>query len=184
MATLHPYTFNNMANLGADLTDQTQRSVQNTKFGNYTVSNYFDQAGSQVQFALSQPGMFSRDGFSAAATQIDDESRLFRPEEARALERLQLFQRPFATVPYLGNGGGDPTLESQLRQGEMVRGLKSTSTISDKTYIDYSNYPMHAELKQQIADPSRSIEELAMNGWTRGGTGTRNASVSSASARM
>lgn len=184
-SSLYPYTFNNMGNLGSDLTDQTQRSVQNTKFGTYTVSNYFSQnLDSQVQFATSQPGIFVGDGFGVSPIAMDAGASLYKPEQSRELERLQLFQRPFATVPYLGRGAGDPTIESQLWQGELVRGLKSTSTISEKNYIDYASYPLQDELKSQFANPSRSIEELAMNGWTRGGSDTRNISVSSTSTRM
>ena len=86
----------------------------------------------------------------------------------------QLFARPFATVPYLGRGGGNPILESQLQQGETIRDLKSVSTISETTYIDYNQYPMSDDLRKQISNPANSVEELAMNGWIRGGASSRD----------
>ena len=53
MSTLHSYVFNNMSGLRSDMVDQTQVNVQNTKFGSYSVSNYFSDSASnsQVNFA-------------------------------------------------------------------------------------------------------------------------------------
>ena len=39
------------------------------------------------------------------------------------------------TVPYLGRGSCDPTIESQLLQGETVRGKKSVSTVMELSLI-------------------------------------------------
>lgn len=176
MSTLHTYTFNNMGSLKSDITDQTQENLQNTRFGNYSVANYFSDntSDSQVKFAMQQPGLFfGRSG--TAASVIDIESNLFNKiESERGNEKLQLFARPFATVPYLGRGGGNPVLEAQLQQGETIRDLKSVATVSEKPYIDYSSYPMNADLQKKITDPANSVEELAMNGWIRGGAITRD----------
>lgn len=168
-------SFNNMTSLKADAPDQTQNNIQNTRFGNYSVSNYFSNNSfeSQVKFAIQQPGfILSNLGISPAV--IDAESQLLNKSSSeRGTERVQLFQRPFLTVPYLGRGGGDPTLEAQLQQGEMIRDLKSVSTISEKPYIDYSLYPMRDDLRKKINNPANSVEELAMNGWIRGGASAR-----------
>jgi hypothetical protein len=111
-------------------------------------------------------------GISSAV--IDVESKLLNKSESeRAAEKLQLFQRPFATVPYLGRGGGDPTLESQLQQGQMIRDLKSVATVSEQPYIDYQTYPLRDDLRSQMTNPANSVEEVAMNGWVRGGSSAR-----------
>lgn len=180
MSSLHPYSFNTMASLKADVPDQTQQNVQNTRFGNYTVSNYFSNLGStsQVKFASEVPGFVVNNGFSISPTVVDIESKLLnKTESERSLEKLQLFERPFKTVPYLGRGGGDPTLESQLQQGQMIRDLKSVATISEKPYIDYQSYPLRDDLRSQITNPAYSVEEVAMNGWTRGGVSARESGV-------
>jgi len=72
MASLSPYTFNNMGNLSNDVTDQSQKNVYNTRFANYTLSNYFSQmtSDSHVNFAIQQPtlnfsGIARGDGLSA-----------------------------------------------------------------------------------------------------------------------
>jgi len=179
MSSLHPYTFNTMASLKSDLPDQTQQNVQNTRFGSYSVSNYFSQysSGSQVQFASEIPGFIVNDGFSVSPAFIDIESKLFNKSESeRPAEKVQLFERPFATVPYLGRGGGDPTLEAQLQQGQMIRDLKSVATVSEKPYIDYNSYPIRDDLRSHITNPAFSVEEVAMNGWTRGGASAREVS--------
>ena len=79
-----------------------QQNIQNTRFGSYTVSNFFSNSASdsQLQFATQQPGIVVRNGGVASAV-IDIESTLLnKSENERALEKLQLFQRPFLTVPY------------------------------------------------------------------------------------
>ena len=180
MASLHPYTFNSMSSLKSDAPDQTQQNVQNTRFGSYSVSNYFSNvtSNSQLNFASEIPGFVVSNGFSIAPSVIDIESKLFnKTESERPLEKLQLFERAFKTVPYLGRGGGDPTLEAQLQQGQMIRDLKSVATVSEKPYIDYNNYPLRDELRSQVTDPANSVEEVAMNGWTRGGASARETSI-------
>lgn len=175
MSTLHSYAFNNMANLGADMTDQTQNNIQNTKFGTYSVSNYFSQStDSQIQFACQQPGI-NVHNMGMSPSVIDNESALFnKSEQERADEKLQLFQRPFSTVPYLGRGGGDPSIETMLWAGEPTHGMKSVNTVTELPYIDYNTYPMQQGLQAQIANPSNYVEELALNGWVRGGSDSRN----------
>jgi hypothetical protein len=179
MSTLNSYLFNNISGIRSDMTDQTQQNIQNTRFGAYTVSNYFSENPSdyQVKFATSQPGLYVSDGGvpgAVAPSVIDIETRLFSPVFDKSYDgKVQLFQRPFATVPYLGRGSGDPTLESKLQQGELVGDKKSVSTISELSYIDYSTYPMMDSLKQQINNPVNSVQELAMDGWVRGGISAR-----------
>lgn len=175
MSSLHSYTFNNMGSLRADMTDQTQQNIQNTKFGSYNLSNFFSDSASdsQIQFATQQPGILVRNGGVSGAV-IDVESNLFnKMENERSFEKLQLFERPFLTVPYLGRGGGDPTLESQLQQGEMIRDLKSVATISETSNRNYSEYPMRDDLRSQITNPANLVQELAMDGWIRGGASAR-----------
>jgi hypothetical protein len=179
MSSLNAYIFNNMGSLKSDVTDKTQQSLQNTRFGNYMVSNYFSDntSDSQLKFAMQQPGLYVS-GSGVSGTVVDVESALFNKMEAsRPTEKLQLFERTFRTVPYLGRGGGDPTLESQLQQGEMIRNLKSVATVSEVPYNHSAGYPMLDELRSQITNPANLVEEVALNGWTRGGASAREIST-------
>jgi hypothetical protein len=170
------YLFNSMGRIGIDITDETSQNLYNTRFGNYTVANYFSEVnnGSQINFATQQPTLMINARNGVSSDLIDNYSYIMNNTESeRPLEKLSLNQRPFLTVPYLGKGYGDPTLESQLQQGQMVADKKSVATISEKSYMDYSSYPMMDDLKNRIGNPSYSIEEYAMDGWVRGGSCAR-----------
>jgi hypothetical protein len=136
-----------------------------------------------VNFATEQPNvMFSGavGGHGLIGGLVDvDTSLLYKSEQERSLEKLSLVQRPFVTVPYLGKGYGDPTLEAQLQQGQMVADKKSVSTISETSYMDYSTYPMMDDLRSKIGDPAYSVQEAAMDGWVRGGTSAREMTTDS-----
>ena len=173
------YLFNNLGRIGADVTDQSQKNVYNTRFANYTLFNYFSETSSDghVNFATEQPTlMFSGtslgNGLNGAVIDADSQL-LIGSQQERSLEKLQLMARPFSTVPYLGRGSCDPTLESQLIQGEPVSDKKSVSTIMDKSFSAYTMYPVDSQMQEQITNPSYRIQEVALNGWQRGGAATR-----------
>ena len=170
------YLFNSMGRIGIDMTDETAQNLHNTRFGNYTVSNYFNDTtiGSHIQFATQQPNVMMNGKYGVASDVIDQYSYLLtKTDSERPLEKLNLNQRPFVTVPYLGRGYGDPTLEAQLQQGQMVSDKKSVATVSETSYIDYSTYPMMDDLRNKIENPAYSVQEAAMDGWVRGGSSAR-----------
>jgi hypothetical protein len=180
MASTHNYMFNNMGHLGFDSVDETQRNVSNTRFATWTLSNYFSQniSDGHVQFATEAPTiMFSGTALGAGlnGSLVDIDSKLIlNSEKERPLEKISLVERPFLTVPYLGRGSCDPALESQLQQGELVSDKKSVSTIMEKSFANYSLYPLDSKMQEYVSNGSNSVEELAMNGWVRGGMLTRN----------
>jgi len=182
MATIHSYLFHNTDRIGSDSTDQSQRTLLNTRFANYTLSNYFSQNTSTgyVNFATSQPTMMvggTVHGQGLSGNRVDEESNiLLKVVPDRPYEKLQLLQRPFITVPYLGRGSCDPTLESQLQQGEIVSDKKSVSTIMDKSFSKYTLYPTDNKMEERVRDSKYTVEEAAMDGWVRGGTATREMS--------
>lgn len=186
MASLSPYSFHNTDRIGSDSTDQTQNNISNTQFSNYTLANHFSKnlSNEHVKFAVEQPtmtfnGMTNGNGLGANA--VDDESNLLlKTEQQRALEKLQLFQRPFTSVPYLGRGSCDPALESQLQQGELANEKKSVSTIMEKSFADYALYPTDSKMEEQVNDASHTVEEAALDGWIRGGAATREMSLDEA----
>ena len=103
MASLNLYTFNNGDRIGSDSTDQTQNNLSNTKFANHMLTDHFSKVNSNdhVNFAVAQPtlsfnGLTNGNGLTGHL--VDDESNLLlKTEQERALEKLQLFQRPFVT---------------------------------------------------------------------------------------
>ena len=182
MTTIFDYQFNNMDRISLDSTDQSQKNVYNTRFANYTLSNYFSNVTSDthVKFAIQQPTtMFSGmvNGHGLISSLVDDESKvLYETENERIVGRKALFERPFITVPYLGKGSCDPALESRLQQGETVADKKSVSTIMEKSFSQYALYPTDDKMSDRVNDPAKNVEEAAMNGWVRGGMMTRDMS--------
>lgn len=173
------YLFDNLGRIGADATDNTERTVSNTKFANYMLSNYSSEnvSTSHVDFALQQPAIQFNGlthGTGLSANVIDVDSRLLiNADNERPLEKLQLMERPFLTVPYLGRGSCDPSLESQLQQGEIMNEKKSVSTLSENSFLGYTLYASDPEMVERVRNPSNTVEEAALNGWVRGGEASR-----------
>ena len=173
------YTFENMGRIGLDATDNTQRTVANSKYSEYMLSGFNSGVGlsSHVDFATQQPNiMFSGTarGTGLNGSVVDFDSLLMiKKEQTRALEKLQLFQRPFVTVPYLGRGSCNPDVESQLLHGEMITDRKSVATLADKTMSDYRTYASDDQMTARVNDPKNWVEEAALEGWVRGGVNSR-----------
>jgi hypothetical protein len=169
------YSFNNLGRIGSDLTDNTQKNLYNTRFANYMLSDYHSShpTDSSIDFAISQPNIMvngSHNGAGIHGSVIDNDSFLMlNTEQARSLEKLQLMPRPFLTVPYLGKGSCDPTLESMLQQGELVHDKKSASTMAEKSLMKYALYPTDSDMQEHVNKPI----DAALGGWRRGGENTR-----------
>jgi hypothetical protein len=183
MAHINNFMFNNMGHLGQDSVDETQRNVSNTRFATWTLSNYFSEttSDSHVQFATQMPtvmfsGTSNGNGLSGSLVDIDS-MLLLKTEGERPMEKLSLVERPFLTIPYLGRGSCDPALESQLQQGELVSDKKSVSTIMEKSFSNYSLYPLDSKAQEFVNNPANTVQEAAMNGWVRGGITTRDMSM-------
>jgi hypothetical protein len=166
--------FNLMDRLGVD---SSRRNESNTKYASYVLNNEFGSSSSDehVRFATLNPTINFRGtvgGLPGSAVDYDS-LLLIKADQERAFEKLQLHQRPFLTVPYLGRGATDPVMESRLQQGEVVTDKKSVSTIMDKPYTDQKDFPMMDSLKGRVTNAAFSVEEAALNGWVRGGQSSR-----------
>lgn len=177
---MYDYYFNNNDRIGADKVDNTQQNLQNTRFSNHMLSSYFSESitPNEIRFATSQPtimmnGLANGDGLNGQIVDYDSEL-LIRTEQSRPLEKLSLNARPFVTIPYLGRGSCNPDIESQLLQGESVFEKKGVSTIMDKSFMDYSLYPVNDDMQRHMSTAAHiPTEDAALNGWVRGGVQTR-----------
>ena len=182
MSSVSPYLFNNTDRIGSDNSDQTQNNLHNTRYANHSLASFFSEntTSQHVNFAVQQPTMMfsgTSHGNGLSGSVVDHESSLLiKSEQTIPFEKLQLFQRPFASVPYLGRGSCDPALESQLQHGEVVAGKKSVSTIMDKSFSQYQLYPTDDKMEERVKDASYTVEEAALDGWVRGGKSTREMS--------
>jgi hypothetical protein len=157
-----------MNRIGYDKTDSTQKTIQNTRFANYMLSSYFNESitEKEIHFVSQQPTMLlngNANGHGLNGNIVEQDSYLtIKTEQERPLEKLQLFQRPFTTVPYLGRGSCDPVLEAQLLQGETVADKKSVSTIMDKSFMGYSLYPTDNEMKERVSNGNYNFDVVGI----------------------
>jgi hypothetical protein len=128
------------------------------------------------KLATTQPGINYSGGFGlgAGGCNVDESSKLLIGSiQTNPKARIDLFGRPFATVPFLGRGSVDPILEAQIQQGESITNKRSVTKLTEKSYLKYHTTPLIPEVKQNIQNPSQMIEGLASEGWVRGGVPSR-----------
>lgn len=179
MSYVSNYTFDNISRIGNDNCNIDQNSIQNTQAANYLLQNYFAADCSMknpISLATTQPGVMYNGGHNVGAggCNIDDSSNLqIGTIQTHPRCRIDLFQRPFATVPYLGRGAVNPIMESQIQQGESLTNKRSVNNLSEKSYIRYSQTPLLQSVKDKINNPANCVEGVASEGWIRGGVPSR-----------
>jgi hypothetical protein len=111
---------------------------------------------------------------SGIVSAIDADSRLRNDttQEGRQRCPLHVQSRPFATVPYMGNGRGNPDVESSLIYSEWARIERPCGTVTE-TFFDGQFTPLVPHLAAHIQNPSNLIPEVAAAGWIRAGIPSR-----------
>ena len=179
MANVSSYTFDNMSRIGLDQCSTSQTDLQNVGQANYMLQNYFASDCSMkkpIDLATTQPGINYNGSFNVGigGCNIDQSSQLqIGSIQTHPKCHIDLFQRPFATVPYLGRGSVNPVIESQILQGDNGVNKKSINNLSEKSYIKYYQTHLLPSVKEQMTNPVNSIESVASNGWIRGGVPSR-----------
>ena len=173
------YTFNDLTRLGDDYCTIDQGSIQNINTCNYLLQNYFTKDCSMKDtkaLATSQPCINYKGsyGLGAGGCNVDDSSKLLIGGlNTHPRCRIDLFQRPFATVPYLGRGSVDSTIESQMIQGDSITNRRSVTHLTEKSFLKYNQTPLIPEVKNSIQNPQYLVEGVASKGWIRGGVPSR-----------
>lgn len=154
------------------------RNKESVGPGQYELSNYYDclpEAPVSRDVWLQQPAINFYDGYGWTTNKganIDSDSRLRNARNLTHLKyRQQLFQRPYATVPYMGRGVGDVCAECFIRTGEDTAMNKPCNTLSG-IYIDRFD-PQVPLIKNNIQNPIHIIEEDNDTNWIRGGQPSR-----------
>lgn len=179
MSFITNYNFDNLSRIGNDQCFQDQQTIQNTQACNYTLQNYFSGDSTMkraYQVSTSQPGMMLNGGYGCGGggCNIDQNSKLtIGSMMTHPGTKIDLYQRPFLTVPYLGRGSVDPTLESQMLQGELSTNRRSVTKLGEKSYMKYTTTPLLPDLQERINNPAFCLEHVASDGWIRGGLPSR-----------
>ena len=70
----------------------------------------------------------------------------------------------------------NPYLESQLQQGDYLTNKRSINSLSEQSYMTYSNTPLLPSIAATINNPANLVEGVAADGWVRGGVPSRELS--------
>jgi hypothetical protein len=179
MANVSSYTFDNMSRLGNDSCCISQNDIQNVSSCNYMTQNYFASDCSMrnpISLATTQPGVMYNGGYNSGAggCNIDESSQLqIGTIQTHPRCRIDLFHRPFATVPFLGRGSVNPVMESQIQQGEQLVNKRSVNKLGEKSYIKYHQTPLLPSIQDKMNNSANKIENDASDGWVRGGVPSR-----------
>jgi len=179
MANTYSYTFDKSSRIGNDDCCISQTDIQNVASCNYSTQNFFASDCSMknpIELATSQPGIMYNGGYNSGAggCNIDYSSDLLIGTiQTHPKSNINLFHRPFATVPYLGRGSVNPVMESQIQQGEQIVNKRSVNTLSEKSYIKYHQTPLLPAVQDKFNNSATKIEGDASDGWIRGGVPSR-----------
>ncbi len=179
MSNVSNYIFDNMSRIGLDESCKSQTDIQNIGYANYMLQNYYVSDCTMqkpIDLATSQPGIMYTGGYNVGAggCNIEDSSKLqIGTIQTHPRCRIDLFHRPFATVPFLGRGSVNPVIEAQIQQGESLVNKRSVNNLSEKSYIKYHQTPLLSSVKDRVTNPANSVEGVAAAGWIRGGVPSR-----------
>jgi len=132
--------FDQLTRIGEDDCCISQSTLQSSQYNSYMLQNYYASDCSmarQIDMATSQPCIQYSGSYSLApgGCNVDTNSKLLLgATQTNPKGRIDLFGRPFATVPYLGRGSVDPTLEANIQQGESISNKKSIALLAERMY--------------------------------------------------
>jgi hypothetical protein len=147
---------------------------QSVSPGKYSLTNLVPDARKVNPLSVQNLIVYPREGFGANNAEIDAESVLKNQPEFknnRCLIRAQA--RPFLSVPFMGTGRGNSDVESMLLHAEQVRQGKECGTIAEQGF-DGVFEPLIKTVRENIQSPKHLVEEVAANGWIRGGIPSRS----------
>jgi hypothetical protein len=173
MSNVVDFMFNNLSRIGQDEYNYTQDNKMNNGYSSYMLTNLYNTNEKKAfQIASNHPtlNLKGTNGVGPLGYNIDDSSKLINSKLTNLNCKINLQERSYKTIPYLGKGNVDVALENKLRFGDTLREKKSVLQLNEKCLNDVKTYPLDNGLKQQL---SSGIEENAVKGWIRGGMPSR-----------
>ena len=172
------FTINQWVGLNDDQCTVEAKERESSAYGEYMLNNFKpcgDCGASKARkMAEKHPQMQISDGYgwvSSGGCKVDEDSNIRLGDKLTNPKLInQLFERPYLTVPYMGNGCYYPNKESNLIFSEQTGEKRSCNVLSGVTIDNYFT-PMINDLKNNIQNPDNLIEET--HGWVRGGESTR-----------
>jgi len=167
MTTLD-FKFDSLTRTQYDNPTFTQENIMNTTHANYTLFNPFNNNSTAgLNFATQQPNVFINGTYHLGplGCNVKESTDLNKSILTNQNMKISLHERPYKTVPFLGKGNVDVGQENSLRLGDTMKEKKSVVKINETQYVNLNTFPCPAL--------NNNIEHDAMNGWVRGGIGSR-----------
>ena len=164
---------NRLTHVRDDACGITSYYSQSVGPGQYNTRNLVPDARKVNPLSIDNVFVYPREGFGANNAEIDSESSLKNQPEFknnRCLIRAQA--RPFLTVPFMGTGRGNSDVESMLLHSEQVRQGKECGGVTEVGF-DGVFEPLIKPVRENVQNPKHLVEEVAANGWIRGGLPSR-----------
>lgn len=177
MSKVVDFVFNNISRIGQDDYNYTQDNLVNNGQSNYMLTNLFsDDEKKSFNLATNHPTMNLKGSMNVGPRgyNIKESSGLMKSDLTNLNEKINLQERTYKTVPYLGKGNVDVVLESNLWAGDTLKEKKSNTLLEENCYLELNNYPLDDKLKKDYTDEKKIIEESAVKGWVRGGMLSRD----------
>lgn len=154
------------------------KSGQSRGPGNYKLENLYScecHIPDTVEVATSNHNMVWRDGYSTPNCAVDTSSLMRYGATSIENPRCpqQLFHRPFKGNPYKARGLGNINVETRLQPGENTVTTRPCNVLSGSTTLDRVMVPLVPHLRNNVQNPENLIEEVAEEGWIRGGSPSR-----------
>tara|TARA_Y100000389_G_scaffold203265_1_gene251156 strand:+ start:35039 stop:35602 length:564 start_codon:yes stop_codon:yes gene_type:complete len=176
MSQVVDFVFNNLSRIGQDDYNYTQENVMNKSQLNYFTTNYRDMNDvNAINLASSHPTMNMKGGSQVGpnGNNVNESSNLINSKMTNLNFKINLQERTYKTVPYLGRGNVDVGLENKLKLGDTLKEKKTNVKFGEECQFDVKSYPLNKELKTSLTDCNKLIEESAVEGWIRGGLPSR-----------
>lgn len=172
-----PFKINVKTNVYDDKCYLDVHTAQSKGPGDYLLSNHFHcepNIPDTINVATNNTMITFRNGFDVGPAVVDTNSEM-RIGATRANPRCptQLFHRPNGGAPYKGRGLGDMNVESQLVPGQDNTTTRPCNVLSGSTTLDRVMVPLVPHLKDNVQNPEHLVEEVAEDGWVRGGSPSR-----------
>lgn len=182
--------FNTQTRIGEDKCGLSQKGIQNVAQSNYMLTNFYvNECTMQkpIEFATNYKAMmFNAPGgvgnqCGLGGCNIDINSDLLIGSvQTHPKCKVSLFQRQFATVPYLGRGVNNVDIETQiLRNKEIQSSRKTNNPTSEVETNPLNRYPLLPSIQDTITNPKYLVESSASSDWIRGGMSTRDQKIKS-----
>lgn len=168
------FVINSFSRTNYDSCEILQNTRDSEGPGSYMVNNLVPKQESAAKIEYVNPTLLGREGFGLNNAEIDDDSKLRNDaiQAGRQKCPVHVQSRPFATVPFMGNGRGNPDVESSLIYSEFARVERPCGTVTE-TFFANQFTPLVPHLATHIQNPKNLVPEVAADGWIRGGIPSR-----------